>query len=475
MSIKRYLSETDTTITNAFKVDLVTRATASNMGAADSLEVFSLFAQATTSSLEKSRILVKFPMTEIVADRDAGNLPVSGSVNFFLRLFNVTHPFTLPKEFYLNVSAVSQSWEEGYGLDMDNYSDNGFGGLNGYGCNWIYAQSGVLWAETGSVSHPNTDVSQFFKIGTEDLDVDVTSTVEKWLSGTISNNGFLIKMSGSYEDGTRLESFYTKKFSARGTEYFYKRPAIEARWDSSILDDRSNFYATSSLLSDTDNTQYLYFYNRPRGVYKNIHQNPSLTVKFYTDLNKTQEIIPASVSVTNPTVGLYKAAIRLHTTASQVYDFWTNATASSTTYFSGTINVKQYTAEDTYIDEEYIINLTNLKSKYQPNDNATINIYSRLKNWNPTIYTVASSNIETKTIKNLFYKVFRVEDDLTIFDYSTGSIAYTKTSYDKNGNYFKIDMSLLEPDFAYGLKFAVYDGNELKELRQTFKFRVDTK
>jgi hypothetical protein len=36
-------------------------------------------------------------------------------------------------------------------------------------------------------------------------------------------------------------------------------------------------------------------------------------------------------------------------------------------------------------------------------------------------------------------------------------------------------MSLLEPDFAYGLKFAVYDGNELKELKQTFKFRVDTK
>ena len=40
MAIKRYTANADTTITNAFKHDISTRATGSNMGASDSLEVF---------------------------------------------------------------------------------------------------------------------------------------------------------------------------------------------------------------------------------------------------------------------------------------------------------------------------------------------------------------------------------------------------------------------------------------------------
>ncbi len=41
MGIKRYTAISDTTITNAYKADLVTRGTGSNMGLADSLEIFS--------------------------------------------------------------------------------------------------------------------------------------------------------------------------------------------------------------------------------------------------------------------------------------------------------------------------------------------------------------------------------------------------------------------------------------------------
>jgi len=42
MAIKRYFASKDNTITNAFKPDLTTRSTASNMGLADVLEVFSI-------------------------------------------------------------------------------------------------------------------------------------------------------------------------------------------------------------------------------------------------------------------------------------------------------------------------------------------------------------------------------------------------------------------------------------------------
>ena len=44
MSIKRYTAIYDNTITNAYQADLTTRGTGSNMGLADSLEVFSIYA-----------------------------------------------------------------------------------------------------------------------------------------------------------------------------------------------------------------------------------------------------------------------------------------------------------------------------------------------------------------------------------------------------------------------------------------------
>ena len=43
MAIKRYIASADNTITNAFRANLSTRGTGSNMGAADVLEVFSGF------------------------------------------------------------------------------------------------------------------------------------------------------------------------------------------------------------------------------------------------------------------------------------------------------------------------------------------------------------------------------------------------------------------------------------------------
>jgi hypothetical protein len=472
MSIKRYTAEADTTITDAYKPDLVTRATASNMGASDSMEVFSLFAQTSTSSLEKSRALIKFPLTGLITDRAAGNLPASGNVNFFLRLFNAKHPFSLPREYYLEALAISQSWDEGYGLDMESYSDDGFGTRTGYGANWIYAASGTLWTTTGSSTTSSYAFSQYFKEGYEDLEMDVTPLIEEWISGTLPNNGFLIRLSGSYEDASRNTSFYTKKFFTRGTEYFFSKPVIEARWDSSAGDDRNNFYVTSALLSDTDNTQKLVFYNRVAGKLKNIHGNPNLQIKFYTDEALTNQISGVVASVSNSSVGVYSANVRLFTTASEIYDVWSNAT-TSVAYYSGTINPIRYEGSVNAVEKEYFINITNLKSKYGAQESVYFKLYSRQKDWQPTIYNIAFNEIENTPIKNLFYKILRLEDKLEVIPYSTGSIPYTKLSYDNTGNYFKFDMSILEPDYAYGLKFAIYDEIELKEFNQVFKFRVE--
>ena len=133
-AIRRFKATKDNTITNAFKENLTTRGTGSNMGEADVLEVFSIYGQATTSSGELSRVLVEFDIAALSASRDSGNIPASGSVDFYLRMFNAEHSSTTPTNFTLTVAAISQSWTEGTGLDMDDYSDAGVS-------NWIKAAS----------------------------------------------------------------------------------------------------------------------------------------------------------------------------------------------------------------------------------------------------------------------------------------------------------------------------------------------
>ena len=109
MSIKRFVADSDTTITDAYDVSLINRAYYANMGGADALEVYSIFGQASSLSVEKSRILVKFPVNEISASRASGTLPASGSVNFYLRLFNVKHPFSLPSNYDLVIKLSRKS------------------------------------------------------------------------------------------------------------------------------------------------------------------------------------------------------------------------------------------------------------------------------------------------------------------------------------------------------------------------------
>jgi len=107
MAIKRYVAEIDTTISNAFKNNLQTRGTGSNMGAADTLEVFSIYGQTHTGSVELSRTLIQFPVQEISSSRANSQIPKSGSVNFYLRMYNAEHSYTTPSDFTLQISPVS--------------------------------------------------------------------------------------------------------------------------------------------------------------------------------------------------------------------------------------------------------------------------------------------------------------------------------------------------------------------------------
>ena len=591
--IRRYYAKKDNTISNAFEENLVTRATGSNMGASDILEVFSIYGQASSTSSELARSLIEFDTTNFTTDRTAGRIPASGSVSWFLKMFNAPHSQTVPSEFDLVVSAVSGTWEEGYGIDMDYYEDIT---RDGIGSNWINAKQ--LTAATGSLSvttpiiltsvtkgrtrntntfktvvnaaaanadnailvgftgataaivctvTPNTspaatlttaelvelintgavagktvtitDASSFrvlqtatggdgtnmataggegnnkiatfsgatgqwtteggdyhaaptftqtFSTGLEDMELDVSDLVEQWLAGTKENYGFGIKLPDATESATR--SFYTKKFFGRDSEFFFQRPVLEARWDSARKDDRGYFYASSSLVSATDNLNTLYLYNRVRG---RLRDYPIIPTSASLRLDSTDAVGSnlAAAEVVKVATGIYSASIALDTTASVIYDIWYSG---SVPYHTGTISVNSFNSFGYNPEDVYVLSMPSLRDEYRKDQTHRLNLYAREKNWSPNIYTQAvRTAIPSLIIPSASFQLRRAIDDYVVVSYGTGSNMHTGLSYDVSGNYFDLDTTYLEAGYLYDIQYSFYDEeNGWEEQPYRFKFRV---
>ena len=520
MAIKRYFATKDNTITNAFKSDLITRGTGSNMGQADILEIFSIYGQDSSSSglsSELSRVILEFDTTQIANDRSAGLIPNSGSMSFHLKMFNAKHGQTLPKNYTIEIKAVtgsddgSREWEEGFGLDMEGYSDSTAGAT---GSNWINRKAHTAWTnQGGDYCNPDTDTSssftQVFSAGTEDLEVDVTTLVEQWVNsngnvlGSKNNYGFGVMLSSSHETDER--SFYTKKFFARSSEFFFRRPVLEARWDSRDLDNRGNFIYSSSLATADENLNKIYLYNYFRGQLRNIPSvgTGNIYVSFFSGSaddtapsGSALELVVDGVHVTaagrNKVVtgsysstGIYTASVALTasgTPLETVYDVWFQGGDSIADAAQATVQFKTGSIKPEVLDsysiapsDKYVTNITNLKQTYSRKETARFRVYTRHKNWSPTIYNVASTAIENYPIESGSYKVFRVIDELDVVPYGTGSSLHTGMSYDVSGNYFDLDISMLEAGYMYGVMFTYYNNsiNDWVEQPEIFKFRVE--
>ena len=137
--------------------------------------------------------------------------------------------------------------------------------------------------------------------------------------------------------------------------------------------------------------------------------------------------------------------------------------------------VRTHSSADYNPNTRYVTTITNLKTEYQQSDNTRIRLFVREKNWQPNIYTVASNNIESYTIENGYYRIFRIIDDLDIIPFGTGSgqqTDYTKLSYDKNGNYFDLDFSNLESGYSYAIQFMYETDGKNTVQDKVHKFRV---
>jgi len=640
MAIKKYVADKDNTITNAYKLNLSTRATGSNMGAADILEVFSIYGQQTTSSAELSRVITQFPVSTISSDRTAGTIPSSGSVNFYLRMFNARHSEQLAKDLTVNVLAISSSWEEGTGLNMESYEDKT---NDGEGSNWKNA-NGTIAAATATLvalsktagqantrrllvtdiagnsvnflidnsiststatniafGNANSNANQFatniaaainlaeaastlnitasvatatvtleqttkglagnevadisgtavsdsvitvsgqfsggngrwvtiggdyhssaytranktmpnysytFDEGYENLELDITEVVEEWIAGTQPNYGLGVHLASTQEAYTTgsdsdvshnasgaTKSYYTKRFFSRSSEFFFKKPCIEARWDSRVEDQRGSFYYSSSLAPAEDNLNTLYLYNYVRGELKNIPAVGTGFISLSLYSGSAADDSPSGsklklsidgengdgVNVINQfnvtggwvSTGIYSASFAFtgSSTLKTTYDVWHSA---SIEYNTGSIKPKTLESPDWNQYNQYTTKITNIKPKYIKNEQARFRVFTRPRNFSPTIYTVASQEIENTIIPSASFEVIRMVDEYTVVNNSTGSATYhTYLSYDNSGSYFDLDMLLLEPGYMYGIKLSFYSAGQWREQEEVFKFRVE--
>ena len=384
---------------------------------------------------------------------------------------------------------------------MEGYTDETFDSI---GSNWVNRAGSTAWSSTGGDYY--TDSSSSFKmsfdVGNEDLEVDVTTLVEQWIhgpGGTLGpkeNHGFGIKLSASFESfdssanpGGAKVSYYTKKFFARSSEFFFNRPVIEAKWDSSRRDNRGNFYFSSSLAPAKENINTLWMYNYIRGNLKDIGGNSNTlpVLKLYYSSGSVPEGEPLYfrnssntavnfLTASRKSTGVYYASLSVtggavNSTYPYLIDVWSLNDVIQL-HTGSVINTKSHSFSNYNPNSKYVVKIKNLKKKYTRGQTERFRLFVREKNWSPNIYTVAKNSPENTLIESASYQVSRFVDNKVIIPYGTGSNSETILSYDSSGNYFDLDMDLLEAGYTYEIKLSFYEDSLSSYREQPYYFKV---
>jgi hypothetical protein len=226
------------------------------------------------STNEVSRILIKFPSSEIsgtITDKVNG-----ASYDAYLKLY-LADATAIPLDYTIFCHPLSLDWNMGTGraANVPITTD---------GASWGYAlQSGSgVWftpptfpvGQTGSYQTGSNvggglwwtgsqyvATQSFTFITPKDIELKVTDTVSDWQSSSIDNYGFILKHSSSIEF-TTASKFETKYFSS--TTHTIYPPCLEIRWDDFAYNTGSQGIMNSDL------------YYASLGNNKNIYQQDSV-------------------------------------------------------------------------------------------------------------------------------------------------------------------------------------------------------
>lgn len=185
-----------------------------NTGQDEILEVGKNDGDELNLNLGAVRSLIQFDLTNLYG------APTNS--NAYLNL-KVAHAEKLQQNERVYIYAVSQSWTEGSGyyLQRPLVSDDG--------TTWKNAGSGSNWNLSGSDFFVPADVSvDVSELDNGEIRVDVTSIVERVITGSANNYGFLLAFTGSSEDNSNNRG--NIRFFSRQTHTIHE-PILELVWD----------------------------------------------------------------------------------------------------------------------------------------------------------------------------------------------------------------------------------------------------
>jgi len=229
-----------------------------------------------------SRILMKFDLAYISQSMHRGLIT---NPKFYLNLYDA-NPTDLSVSQSLWAHPVSQSWDVGEGFRFDSPTTTD-------GASWNYRTSETAedwWLEasaslSGSVAqggtfYSNVYASQSFSYGSQDMRMDVTPIVNKWITGAAAsrytNEGFILKRSGSLGNGAAESAEFVSGSGEEGDKKKYGNFSFFSRQTNTIYPPKLEVewfdtkWSTGSLSPlDSDELDDLAFYMKNiRATYK---------------------------------------------------------------------------------------------------------------------------------------------------------------------------------------------------------------
>ena len=324
------------------------------------------------------------------------------------------------------------------------------------GSNWFYSKNNDKWeypgvystdilsSELDKYTSKNGNMSKIiigyehFDYGNESISVDITDTVNKFLTGELENNGIGIAVSPKFENCDDKEPQYVGFFTHRTHSFF--EPYLETTYEDYVCDDRNHFYLNK------DNK--LYFYAIIGGKLVNLDKIPKC------------EINGNEFEVKQTSKGLYYVDVNLSSLDfepnTMYYDKWfdifyNNHHINDITLDFVTIDDNEYfqlgIPSQIHEDETFIPSINGIghNEKIKRGDVRTVHIDCRKP----------FTKEESKNIIDVDYRLF-VKEGVDEYDV----IPWTKVDHFIDGYSFIIDTNELVP-FRYFIDIKITTKNNI--------------
>lgn len=228
-------------VTSSKDSTIYLQQSAQNTGLDEILEVSKTF---YGNIKDNARTLIKFDTTPLSQSIASGDITMS-SAHLLLKESDASE---IPLDYTLYAYPISQSWEMGIGTRFDAISTDGVSWENrGKSTDTWLGDGSYFNGTTGSFNgkggtwYTGSAGSQTFSYQSTDIEMDVLNSMNSWISGTIPNEGWILKHDSDKENDT--VDYGQLKFFGKETATIYE-PKLRIGWDDSV-------FSTGSLTSLT--------------------------------------------------------------------------------------------------------------------------------------------------------------------------------------------------------------------------------